>query len=65
MKHKIIEIVVQPSGELHIDAVGFSGSDCERATAFLEEALGLIGQKIRKPEYNHRVVRNQVQNISV
>ena len=44
MKTKTIQIVVQPSGELQIDAVGFSGADCEKATAFLEETLGPVGQ---------------------
>ena len=65
MRTKTIEIVVHPSGELHIDAFGLSGTDCEKATAFLEEALGVIGQKQCKPEYHRRIVRKQVQNASV
>ncbi len=46
-----IEIIVQPSGEIQIDAVGFKGSDCDRATRFLEEALGQVSIRERKPEY--------------
>jgi hypothetical protein len=43
-----------------IDAVGFKGPDCEKATRFLEEALGVVGQKIKKPEYRQRnSARNQ------
>ena len=37
---KSIEVIVQPDGSLKIDAVGFQGADCEKATAFLEQALG-------------------------
>ena len=48
---RTIEIIVQPSGEIQIDAVGFKGADCDRATRFLEEALGEVSTKGRKPEY--------------
>ena len=48
---KTIEITVKPSGEIQIDAVGFKGADCDRATKFLEEALGQVSGKARKPEY--------------
>ena len=65
MKHKTIEVVVQPSGELQIDAVGFSGADCEKATAFLEETLGPVGQKQRKPEYYRQSLRNTVQKVGL
>ena len=48
---KTIEITVKASGEIQIDAVGFKGADCDRATKFLEEALGQVSGKERKPEY--------------
>lgn len=50
MNSQII-VVVTPDGELTMDAVGFKGADCERATAFLEKALGRIEAKRKKPEY--------------
>jgi hypothetical protein len=57
---RTIEIIFSSSGEIQIDAVGFKGADCEQATRFLEEALGKILQKQRKPEYHQRnKVRNQ------
>ncbi len=56
---KTIEIIVQPNGELKIDAVGFSGSDCEQATKFLEESLGTVGDKRKKPEFYRRSTRQQ------
>ncbi len=55
-----IEVIIAPSGEIKIDAVGFKGADCEAATQFLEEALGVVGQKQKKPEY-HQSTRTQAQ----
>ena len=40
MARKTIEVVIGPDGSLKIEALGFKGADCERATAFLEKALG-------------------------
>jgi hypothetical protein len=50
-RNESIEVVVGPAGEIEINAHGFSGSDCEQATAFLEQALGQIGERARKPQY--------------
>jgi len=58
---KSIEILVSPTGELRIDAVGFSGADCDQATAFLEEALGKVEAKQRKPEFYRKARRKQTQ----
>jgi Protein of unknown function (DUF2997) len=49
---KSIEIIISNTGEIKIDAVGFKGPDCEAATQFLEEALGVVGKKVKKPEYH-------------
>jgi len=45
--NKTIEIIIGTTGEIQIDAVGFKGPDCEKATAFLEEALGGWGRRSR------------------
>jgi hypothetical protein len=58
---KTIEVIVSAAGEVKIDAVGFKGADCEKATAFLEKALGQVSTKTKKPEY-HAQARN-VQKI--
>jgi Protein of unknown function (DUF2997) len=50
---KTIEIIISNQGEIQIDAVGFKGPDCEQATRFLEAALGVVGKKVKKPEYQH------------
>ena len=56
---RTIEIIIGSTGEIKIDAIGFKGPDCEQATKFLEEALGVIGQKTKKPEYHQRTQQNQ------
>ncbi|HPY31141.1 MAG TPA: DUF2997 domain-containing protein [Verrucomicrobiota bacterium] len=55
-----IEILIAPDGSLTIDAVGFKGADCDQATKFLEQALGLTAGKQRKPEW-HQTIRRQNQ----
>lgn len=54
MNQRSIEVIVMPDGSLIIDAVGFKGPACEKATRFLEEALGQIANKQRKPDFNER-----------
>jgi len=57
---KTIEIIVSSNGETQIDAVGFKGADCEQATRFLEEALGVVSNRMKKPEYHQsRLTRLQ------
>jgi hypothetical protein len=63
MNNKSIEIIVSPLGDISIDAVGFKGPDCEKATRFLEEALGVVGKKIKKPEYHQHGTRTNQQLI--
>ncbi len=60
---RTIEIIVSPIGYITIDAVGFKGSDCERATQFLEEALGVVNQKQKKPEFHQHNVKTNQQRI--
>ena len=58
--NRTIEIIIGTTGEIQIDAVGFEGPDCEKAAQFLEQALGMVGKKIKKPEYHQRsTTRNQ------
>ncbi len=55
-----IEVIVSPTGDISIDAVGFKGADCERATRFLEQALGVTKTRVKKPEY-HQSRHTQAQ----
>ena len=58
-----IEVIVSPTGEIQIDAMGFKGADCEHATRFLEEALGVVQQKQKKPEYHQRTKTSNQQKL--
>ena len=58
-----IEIIIDPAGQIQIDAVGFKGADCEQATKFLEQALGVVGQKTKKPEYYQRSTKTHLQRL--
>ena len=61
--NKTIEIIIGTTGEIQIDAVGFKGPDCEKATAFLEEALGVVGKKVKRPEHEQRSARTNQQRV--
>ena len=60
---KTIEIIVSSNGEVQIDAVGFKGADCERATRFLEEALGVVSTRAKKPEYHAATTTQNQQKL--
>ena len=60
---KTIEVLVSTTGEIKIDAVGFKGADCDHATKYLEEALGTVGAKIKKPEYHQRSTTKHQQKV--
>jgi len=54
-----IEVVIAPDGSTRIEGHGFTGPECEKATRFLEEALGKVGSRRRKPEYSQVNTTNQ------
>ncbi len=63
MNQRTIEITISPTGELDIQAVNFHGADCEKATAFLEEALGEVAGRHRKPEYFQQAQQRGLQRV--
>ena len=50
--NRTIDIIVSPKGDITINAIGFQGADCEKATRALEEALGAVSNRVKKPEYH-------------
>jgi len=62
---RTIEIIVAANGEIQIDAVDFKGADCEKATRFLEEALGVVGRRAKKPEYHQTRHTGNQQKIRI
>lgn len=63
MNTRSIDVIVNVDGSLVVDAVGFKGPECDKATRFLEEALGQIASKQRKPTYNERNQTKHQQRI--
>ena len=63
MNNRTIEIMIGTHGEIQIEALNFKGPDCEKATKFLEEALGVVGKKVKKPEYYQNGTRVGQQKI--
>lgn len=61
--NRMITVIVNPAGEVQIDAIGFKGADCEKATAFLEQALGMATAKERKPEYYQAATIKKLQKV--
>ena len=52
MSQRSVEIIVSPMGDIEIAAVGFKGAACEQATQAMEEALGTVTKRTKKPEYH-------------
>lgn len=50
--NRTIEIEFSPDGDIKIEAKNFQGADCEKATRFLEQALGKVATRTKKPEYD-------------
>lgn len=61
---RTIEITVLPTGEIHIEGVGFIGTSCNEATQALEEALGTVERSQTKPEYQQQNRRTNQQKLS-
>ena len=48
---KSIVVNVSDTGEVKIEAIGFKGASCEKATAAIEKALGVVKSKTKKPDF--------------
>lgn len=48
---KAIQVIIDTEGEVKIDAQGFKGIGCTKATEFLEKALGKVTTRTKKPEF--------------
>ena len=63
MSQRSIEVLVSPIGEVIISAVGFKGAACEQATRALEEALGAVTERTKKPECHATMTTKAKQRI--
>ena len=48
---RVIEVTVSPQGEVAVQTKGYSGSDCQQASRFLEHALGVTTTDRKTAEY--------------
>ena len=46
-----IHVRISPTGDVTVEAKGFSGKGCEAATKAIEDALGKVGTRTRKPDF--------------
>ncbi len=62
---QIIEIIVSPKGEPRVETRGFTGSSCQDASKFLEQALGKRVGEQRTAEFyqSQSVGQNQQQRL--
>lgn len=58
MSKKIV-VEFDEEGQAKIEAFGFTGTACEAATKFIEEALGKVDSRTKKKEYNAKTVGTQ------
>ena len=61
--NRTIDIIVSPKGDITIHAIGFKGADCEQATRAMEEALGVVSHRVKKPEYHAATTSKRQQRL--
>lgn len=62
MTRRIIEVIVSPKGETHVQTKGFAGGECQQASKFLEEALGLATNDRKTAEFYAAETQHQQVN---
>ena len=48
---RIIEVIVSPQGEAKLQTKGYAGGDCQEASKFLEQALGVVTADKKTAEF--------------
>jgi hypothetical protein len=46
-----IHVRISPTGDITVEAKGFNGKGCQAATKAIEDALGKVGTRTRKPDF--------------
>ncbi len=60
---RIIEVLVTPKGETTLQTKGYTGSDCQQASKFLENALGLVTADRKTTEFYEQAVQQTQENV--
>ncbi len=58
---KRIELIVSPDGSSRVETKGFTGTECQQASRFLEQALGLQQEERLTAEFYRQDVGQQQQ----
>lgn len=62
MSNKIIEVTVAPDGQTRVETKGFTGSECQKASEFIEKALGKrTGEQLTAEFHSKQQVRQSNQ----
>lgn len=56
---KTIEVTISPTGDIKVEAFGYVGADCVKATEFLNRALGKGKGRRYKPEFHNKTQQQQ------
>ena len=59
---KSIEVTIKTDGKVEIEAIGFKGGACEKATQAIEQALGTVAARKKKPEYYQQNITGNTQS---
>jgi hypothetical protein len=63
MSRKIeLEIEIDPDGNVRIETHGLAGEECLVETESLEQQLGAVGERTRKPEYYSNAPKTRVRS---
>lgn len=54
-----IEILIAPDGSSRVETKGYSGSTCQEASRFLEQALGQPAQETLTPEFYQTILETE------
>lgn len=58
---KTIELIVSPDGSSRVETKGFAGDECQQASRFLEQALGMKQREQLTPEFHRQDTRQSQQ----
>ena len=58
---RIIEMTISPTGETIVQTKGYAGAECQQASKWLEQALGIAAQDRNTAEFYHTA--EQVQEL--
>jgi hypothetical protein len=61
---RVIEVLVSPKGETTLQTKGYAGSDCQQASRFLENALGVVTGEQKTTEFYQQAVQQQQENLA-